>query len=83
MIHRRDDAPGGAGQPDGLDLEALAHDPRCPVGETEQAREALSRLGRPFECVIYADEGHGFRREENRVDAYRRQATFLARYLGL
>jgi dipeptidyl aminopeptidase/acylaminoacyl peptidase len=66
-----------------VQLIAGAHDPRCPVGETEQAREVLTRLGLPFECVIYPDEGHGFRREENRVDAYRRQATFLAKYLGL
>jgi dipeptidyl aminopeptidase/acylaminoacyl peptidase len=58
-----------------------AHDPRCPVSEIDQAKRELQKLGKPFDLVIYEDEGHGFRRLDNRVDAYKRRATFLERYL--
>jgi hypothetical protein len=37
----------------------------------------------PHEVIIYPDEGHGFRKTENRVDAYRRRAEFLSKYLGI
>lgn len=59
-----------------------ANDPRCPVKEIEQAVNVLTRLGKAYECKIYPDEGHGFRRIENKVDAYRRRAEFLKRYLS-
>ncbi|MBF0476762.1 MAG: hypothetical protein HQK59_13220, partial [Deltaproteobacteria bacterium] len=31
---------------------------------------------------VYADEGHGFVRPENRLDFFGRAEVFLARYLG-
>jgi len=58
-----------------------AHDPRCPISEIEQAKRELQELGKPFDLVIYEDEGHGFRKQDNRVDAYKRRAAFLERYL--
>ncbi len=65
-----------------LQLIAGANDPRCPVSETKQAQEQLQRLGKVFDLVIYEDEGHGFRKLDNRVDAYKRQAAFIAKYLS-
>jgi dipeptidyl aminopeptidase/acylaminoacyl peptidase len=58
-------------------LIAGANDPRCPVEETEQARDELQKLGRHVELKIYHDEGHGFRKTENRVEAYKKIIDFL------
>jgi dipeptidyl aminopeptidase/acylaminoacyl peptidase len=58
-------------------LIAGANDPRCPAEETEQARDELEKLGRTVEVKIYPDEGHGFRKTENRVDAYKKIIDFL------
>ena len=66
-----------------VQMIAGAHDPRCPADETEQAAKALQEMDVPHEVIIYPDEGHGFRKTENRVDAYRRRAAFLSKYLGI
>jgi dipeptidyl aminopeptidase/acylaminoacyl peptidase len=60
-----------------------ANDPRCPISQVHEAQAVMERLGKPFEVVIYPDEGHGFLKIENNVDAERRWAGFLARHLGL
>lgn len=65
-----------------VQLIAGRTDPRCPVAETEQVYDALRARGVPVEMVIYEDEGHGFSKVENRIDAYRRRAAFFARHLG-
>ncbi|MGH2523463.1 MAG: alpha/beta hydrolase family protein [Anaerolineales bacterium] len=66
-----------------VQLIAGANDPRCPAEETEQAALALQQLDVPYEVIIYPDEGHSFRKVENRIDAYRRRAEFLLKHLGL
>jgi len=58
-----------------------AHDPRCPASETKHAQDKLAKLGKVFDLVIYKDEGHEFRRLDNRVDAHKRIAKFLGEYL--
>ncbi|MEM0117094.1 MAG: S9 family peptidase [Conexivisphaerales archaeon] len=61
-------------------LIAGANDPRCPMEETEQAREALEKKGKVVETKFYFDEGHGFRKTANRIDAYRRAVEFIEKY---
>jgi dipeptidyl aminopeptidase/acylaminoacyl peptidase len=58
-----------------------AHDVRCPASESIQARDALVALGKECELVLYPDEGHGFLKTENAVDAKRRRVAFLAQFL--
>ena len=65
-----------------VQLIAGAHDPRCPASETLQARDELQRLGKKAEVVIYEDEGHGFLKLDNRVDAYKKNLQFLTIHLG-
>jgi dipeptidyl aminopeptidase/acylaminoacyl peptidase len=60
-----------------LMLLAGAHDPRCPPEETTQVVEAISKRGGRVEHRIYPDEGHGFARLENQLDAYQRITNFL------
>jgi len=55
-----------------------AHDVRCPASESTQARDALVAQGKECELVLYEDEGHGFLKTENVVDAKKRRVAFLA-----
>ena len=58
-------------------LLAGAHDPRCPPEETTQIVEAVKKLGGIAEAKIYENEGHGFAKVENQIDAYQRVTNFL------
>ncbi|MDR5683857.1 MAG: S9 family peptidase [Armatimonadota bacterium] len=63
-------------------LLAGANDIRCPPEETRQIVEAVREAGGVAEAKIYDDEGHGFARRENQIDAFRRTADFLSKHLG-
>ena len=57
-----------------------ANDPRVPVGEAEQvAEEAAEHV--PVRTVIFEDEGHGFSKLENRIEAYEAIVAFLDEYV--
>src|SRR5260370_40818781 len=58
-------------------LLAGKNDIRCPVKETEQMAEAARKNGGTVEIKIYENEGHGFARRENEIDAVKRAAKFL------
>jgi dipeptidyl aminopeptidase/acylaminoacyl peptidase len=54
-----------------------ANDPRVPVGEAEQIVERAREQGVPVRKLIFEDEGHGFSKLENRVEAYTAIVEFL------
>jgi len=58
-------------------LLAGAHDPRCPPEESQQVVDAIKKRGGTVELKIYENEGHGFARVENQIDAYKRAADFI------
>jgi len=58
-------------------LLAGGHDPRCPKSETQQVVDAIKKRGGSVDYKIYENEGHGFARVENQIDAYKRVADFL------
>ena len=58
-------------------LLAGGHDPRCPKSETQQVVDAIKKRGGNVDYKIYENEGHGFARVENQIDAYKRVADFL------
>jgi dipeptidyl aminopeptidase/acylaminoacyl peptidase len=58
-------------------LLAGGNDPRCPKSETLQVVDAVKKNGGVAEYKIYENEGHGFARVENQIDAYKRVADFL------
>jgi len=58
-------------------LLAGGHDPRCPKEETLQVVDAVKKRGGTAEYKIYDNEGHGFARVENQIDAYKRVGDFL------
>jgi len=57
------------------------NDPRVPVGEAEQVVEKAREQGVPVRKLIFEDEGHGFSKLENRVEAYSAVAEFLDEHL--
>lgn len=59
-----------------------ANDPRVKIHESDQIVAAIRRRGGQVLYVVYPDEGHGFRREPNRMDFLARTESFLAIHLG-
>jgi dipeptidyl aminopeptidase/acylaminoacyl peptidase len=62
-------------------LFAGGNDPRCPKSEAQQVADAIKKRGGAVELKIYENEGHGFARVENQIDAYTRVAEFLKKYV--
>lgn len=58
-------------------LLAGGHDPRCPKSEALQVVDAIKKRGGTVDYKIYENEGHGFARVDNQIDAYKRVADFL------
>ena len=62
----------------------IAHgknDPRVPVYEAEQLYDEMKKRGQEAELLIFDDEGHGFRKEANRIVFYTRLADFFEKHL--
>jgi dipeptidyl aminopeptidase/acylaminoacyl peptidase len=53
------------------------NDPRVPVDEARQIVEGAAAQGVPVETLFFDDEGHGFTKLENRIEAYSAIADFL------
>ena len=58
-----------------------ANDPRVLQVESDELVAALRENGVPVEYVLFPDEGHGFRRRENRIAASDAYIKFLDEYL--
>ncbi len=58
-------------------LLAGGNDPRCPRTEAEQVASAIKKRNGVVELKVYENEGHGFAKVENQIDAYARVAEFL------
>ncbi len=61
-------------------LLAGGNDPRCPHTEAEQVASAIKKRKGIVELKVYENEGHGFAKIENQIDAYTRVADFLKKY---
>jgi dipeptidyl aminopeptidase/acylaminoacyl peptidase len=57
-------------------------DPRVNIRHAQVMENAMEDAGVEFELMVKKDEGHGFRKEENRYDFYGRMESFLAENLG-
>ncbi len=58
-----------------------ANDPRVLQVESDELVAAVRENEVPVEYVLFPDEGHGFRRKENRITASEAYVTFLNQYL--
>ncbi len=57
------------------------NDIRVPKEETEQVVKILQDAGKTVDAHYYPNEGHGFAKRENQVDAIRRTIEWFDRYL--
>lgn len=55
-------------------------DHQAPFSQYNAAVAALSLARKPYESLVKPNEGHGFYKEENRVEAYERMRTFLLKH---
>jgi prolyl oligopeptidase len=58
-----------------------ANDPRVLKVESDEMVQAVRDNGVPVEYIVFPDEGHGFRKKENRIKAVEAYQKFLDRYL--
>ena len=58
-----------------------ANDPRVPASEAEQIVSAVRASGRDVWYMLARNEGHGFRRKENRDTFFELSVLFLDRHL--
>jgi dipeptidyl aminopeptidase/acylaminoacyl peptidase len=52
-------------------------DPRVEIQQAEDLMSKLDSLGKPYIKLIKKKEGHGFRREENKLELYKMMDKFL------
>jgi dipeptidyl aminopeptidase/acylaminoacyl peptidase len=57
-----------------------ADDSNVPVIQSKRLHDALTRLGRPHEYVVYPGEGHGFQDPAHATDFLNRVGAFLDKY---
>jgi dipeptidyl aminopeptidase/acylaminoacyl peptidase len=57
-------------------------DGECPAPQSFEFWHALKAEGVPTELVVYANEGHGFRNPEHRIDVLERMLGWFDQYLG-
>jgi dipeptidyl aminopeptidase/acylaminoacyl peptidase len=63
----------------------IAHggqDRRVPIVHAQKFRDAVSNVNRNVEWISYADEGHGWRHEADRIDFWNRVDSFLGKNLA-
>jgi dipeptidyl aminopeptidase/acylaminoacyl peptidase len=58
-----------------------ANDPRVLQAESDEIVAKVKANGVPVEYVVFADEGHGFTKNKNRIEGYGKVLEFLDTYL--
>lgn len=58
-----------------------ANDPRVLKIESDEIVAGIEANGITVEYVVFDDEGHGFRKKENEIEAYGKVLSFLETYL--
>ncbi len=54
-----------------------------PLAQAETMIEALERKNLPYSYVVFENEGHGFRRQENVIHSLEAELSFYAQIFGL
>lgn len=58
-------------------------DPVVPIDQSIRLAESIRAYGGVVEDVVFAGEGHGFRRRESKIVEFERTEQFLRRHLGV
>ncbi|MBW8894535.1 MAG: prolyl oligopeptidase family serine peptidase, partial [Burkholderiales bacterium] len=57
------------------------NDPRVIKPESDDIVAAVKKNGVPVDYLVFDDEGHGFSKKKNTLEANRRMVEFLDKYL--
>jgi dipeptidyl aminopeptidase/acylaminoacyl peptidase len=57
------------------------NDPRVPKEEAQQVVDLLKKDGKTVDAHYYPNEGHGFEKRENQIDAIERTVAWFDKYL--
>ncbi len=57
------------------------NDPRVIKPESDEIVDAVKKNGVPVEYLVFDDEGHGFSKKKNQMEANRKMLAFLDQYL--
>lgn len=57
-------------------------DRRVPIKHAEAMRDALKAANKPYEWLVFPEEGHGFMKESNRIAQFKAMEAFLAKHIG-
>lgn len=57
-------------------------DVRVPIEQMYSLTNQLDKRGYPYELMVKENEGHGFYKEEHRLELYQRMLTFLDKHIG-
>ncbi|MBK1875427.1 S9 family peptidase [Pelagicoccus mobilis] len=52
-------------------------DPRVSIAQARMLRAAMKKHGKKHEWLVKTDEGHGFRKEENRIEEFEKIEKFI------
>ena len=58
-----------------------ANDPRVLKVESDEIVAAVKKKGVPVEYVVFEDEGHGFKKKKNQIEASKKILMLLDKYL--
>lgn len=59
-----------------------AKDERVPIEQAEFLMKQLDKRNHPYEVLIKEKEGHGFYKEEHRLELYEKMLQFLNKHIG-
>jgi dipeptidyl aminopeptidase/acylaminoacyl peptidase len=59
-----------------------ANDPRVPLSETDQLVEAVRKQGQDVWYMVARNEGHGFRKKDNRDTFYQLSVLFIEKHVA-
>ncbi len=57
-------------------------DPRVNIEHANKLRKAMEKHDKDYQWMVKNDEGHGFNKEENRVELYTEMIKFFGKYIG-
>ena len=57
-------------------------DPRVSIKHADALRDEMEEHNKPYEWMVKNNEGHGFRKEENRIELYTAMAEFFEKHIG-
>ena len=57
-------------------------DPRVNYEHATRLRDEMEEHNKPYEWMVKDNEGHGFRKEENRIELYTAMEKFFDKHIG-